>query len=158
MLLYGFLPLLLLEIAYTMPYKEIIRNIKPISLLAIASPVISAISIGAFLKIGAGWIGYDIPFLATLLFGAILSSTDPVTVLALFRKLGAPKKLTLLFEGESLFNDGASLAFFFLVLAWLTGEKAHTTFFEIFMESFGSGIILQSVLTFSSMIFAGILF
>lgn len=51
-----------------------------------------------------------------LLFGALISATDPVAVLALFKELGAPKRLTLIFEGESLFNDGTALALFLVVL------------------------------------------
>jgi len=49
------------------------------------------------------------------LFGAIVSATDPVAVLALFKEYGAPKRLSLLFEGESLFNDGTGLALFLVV-------------------------------------------
>lgn len=86
-LLYGFLPLLLLEIAYTMPYKELLRNIRPISLLAVVSPIISTVAIGILVKFAAGWMGYELPLLVTLLLGAIMSSTDPVTVLSIFRKM-----------------------------------------------------------------------
>lgn len=116
-LLFGFLPMLLLQIAHTMPYKDIIRNIRPIGILAIVSPIVSSLAIGFLLKFGIGLLGYDIPLFVALLFGTIMSSTDPVTVLSIFHKLGVPNRLVLLFEGESLFNDGASLALFFLVLS-----------------------------------------
>ncbi|HEV2460795.1 MAG TPA: cation:proton antiporter, partial [Ktedonobacterales bacterium] len=52
-----------------------------------------------------------------LLFGALISSTDPIAVVSLFRELGAPKRLALLVEGESLFNDGTAITLFQLVLA-----------------------------------------
>ena len=52
-----------------------------------------------------------------LLFGALISATDPVAVVALFRSLGAPRALTLLVEGESLFNDGTAIVVFNLMLA-----------------------------------------
>lgn len=87
LLLFGFLPMLLLQIAHTMPYKDIIRNIRPISLLAVVSPIISSITIGLLVKFGAGFLGYEIPFLIALIFGTIMSSTDPVTVLSIFHKL-----------------------------------------------------------------------
>lgn len=61
--------------------------------------------------------GIDIPLEVSFLFGALISATDPVAVLALFKELGAPKRLTLIFEGESLFNDGTALALFLVALA-----------------------------------------
>lgn len=54
LLLFGFLPMLLLQIAHTMPYKDIIRNIRPIGLLAIISPIISSVVIGFLIRFGAG--------------------------------------------------------------------------------------------------------
>lgn len=97
-LLYGLLPVLLMQIAYTMPYKDIIRNIRPIGLLAIVSPIISTSVVGGLFWIGARSLGFDIPPLVALLFGAIMSSTDPVTVLSIFQRIGAPRRLVLLFE------------------------------------------------------------
>jgi len=64
----------------------------------------------------AGLFGIEIPFIIALLFGSLISATDPVAVLALFKQFGAPRRLTLLFEGESLFNDGTALALFSVVL------------------------------------------
>lgn len=158
LLLFGFLPMLLLQIAHSMPYKDIIRNIRPIGLLAIVSPIISALVIGFLLKFGLGLLGYDIPLLVALLFGTVMSSTDPVTVLSIFHKLGVPKRLVLLFEGESLFNDGASLALFFLVLSWIVGTSAHVTVFDTAIRSvFGHNIAVESVLAFTSMIIGGML-
>lgn len=156
LLLFGFLPMLLLQIAHTMPYKDIIRNIRPIGILAIVSPIISSLAIGFLLKFGIGILGYDIPLLIALLFGTIMSSTDPVTVLSIFHKLGVPNRLVLLFEGESLFNDGASLALFFLVLSWIVGTTAHTTMFDgAILSVFGQNIVIESILTFTSMILGG---
>jgi CPA1 family monovalent cation:H+ antiporter len=158
LLLFGFLPMLLLQIAHTMPYKDIIRDIRPIGLLAIISPIISSLMIGIFIQQGAFWMGYHIPFLVALLFGTIMSSTDPVTVLSIFHKLGVPKRLVLLFEGESLFNDGASLALFFLVLSWIVGTNTHVTLFDTTINYiFGKNIIIESILTFVSMIVGGII-
>ena len=55
-----------------------------------------------------------------LAFGAMLSATDPVAVVALLRDLGAPKQLSLLIEGESLFNDGTAMAIFLVFLKLMT--------------------------------------
>ena len=61
-------------------------------------------------------LGFEIPFLVCLLFGALISSTDPVAVLSIFKTVGAPRRLALIFEGESMFNDGTSLALFLVIL------------------------------------------
>ena len=51
-----------------------------------------------------------------ILFGVIISSTDPVAVLSICKHLGTPSRLSLLFEGESLFNDGTAVALFLVIL------------------------------------------
>ena len=59
----------------------------------------------------------DVPFAAAIAFGALISATDPVAVIAFFRTLGVSKRLTVLVEGESLFNDGIAIVIFTLALA-----------------------------------------
>jgi NhaP-type Na+/H+ or K+/H+ antiporter len=76
----------------------------------VASLLISALFAAVGLKLCLGLVGFEVPFIVTLIFGALISATDPVAVLALFKEYGAPKRLSLIFEGESLFNDGTSLA------------------------------------------------
>ena len=56
-----------------------------------------------------------------LVFGAIISATDPIAVVAIFKNLGVPKRLTMLLEGESLLNDGTAIVFFTLSVALVTG-------------------------------------
>ena len=64
-------------------------------------------------------------------FGALIAATDPVAVVALFRRLGVPKRLQVLLEGESLFNDGTAIVLFSIMLAiagvTTHGESANTT-------------------------------
>lgn len=66
-----------------------------------------------FCCMGPGLSGH---WATALAFGAMLSATDPVAVVALLKELGAPKQLSLLIEGESLFNDGTAMAFFLVFL------------------------------------------
>src|SRR5690606_7591146 len=58
---------------------------------------------------------------AALVFGALISATDPVAVVAILREVGAPKRLGVLIEGESLFNDGTAIVVFSVLLATLQG-------------------------------------
>ena len=103
-ILFVFLPTLIFESAFSLDARQLRDNIKPILLLAIPGLLVSTILIGGIMHLLAG-----IPFPAALLLGAILSATDPVAVIALFKQLGAPKRLTILVEGESLFNDATAL-------------------------------------------------
>lgn len=98
-----------------------------------------------------------------LLFGALISATDPVAVLALFKELGAPKRLTLIFEGESLFNDGTALALFLVVLGIAVemsdgGGGAHQSLFAMATHAAHLGTVATGVLAFVSMIVFGIAF
>ncbi|MDD5769390.1 MAG: sodium:proton antiporter [Candidatus Gracilibacteria bacterium] len=145
-LFYVFLPILIFESAYNMNYRQILKNWKSISGLAIFGLLISAIIIGLLMYFIFPLIGFKIPFLVCLLFGSLISATDPVAVLSIFKSIGAPRRLTLIFEGESLFNDGTSLALFLVVLGIiLSGEMNIWTY----VEGFGS---------FSSMMIGGIIF
>lgn len=107
--------------------------------------------------------GIEIPVIVALLFGALISATDPVAVLALFKELGAPKRLTLIFEGESLFNDGTALALFLVVLGIAVemsggGGGAHQSLFAMATHAAHLGTVATGVLSFVSMIVFGIAF
>ena len=117
LLFFIFLPILIFESAFNMNIRKIAESIWSISSLAIVGLMISAFIIAITLYLLFPLIGIEVPFIVTLLFGAIISSTDPVAVLALFKTYGAPKRLSLIFEGESLFNDGTAVALFMVVLA-----------------------------------------
>ncbi len=104
-----------------MHIRRVLENVRGITLLAVVSLLISAMLIAVLLYLLFGWIGFPVPFVVTVLFGALISATDPVAVLALFKEYGAPKRLTLLFEGESIFNDGTAVALFLVVLGVAVG-------------------------------------
>lgn len=86
-LLYVFLPILLFESAYGIGYREFLKNVKSISLLAVISLMVSAAAVGFGLKWAFALMGIEVPLAATLLFGSLISATDPVAVLALFKEL-----------------------------------------------------------------------
>lgn len=145
LLFFIFLPTLLFESAYNISLRQLGKNIKSISAFAVFSLLISTFFIGYALHFCFKLIGFEIPLEVTLLFGALISSTDPVAVLALFKEYGAPKRLAFIFEGESIFNDGTSLAIFLVILE------------TIRFGFHGFSSITQGVFTFFTMIVGGIL-
>ena len=116
-----FLPPLLFEAAWNLEWKRLQQDWVPISMYAIVGVVISVVGMGVGLS---KWGGLSLPI--ALLIGASLSATDPVSVIALFRELGASKRLTLLMEGESLFNDGVAVVAFGLLVGLPMGGMPST--------------------------------
>lgn len=117
---YVFLPTLIFESAFTTNFKHFRRSLSAVVSLATVGMLISTFLVGwgmhAFL---------DMPWSVGLLFGALISATDPISVLSLFKKIGAPKRLSTIIEGESLFNDGTALVLFGIFLEFaLNSESA----------------------------------
>ncbi|MBZ0106610.1 MAG: sodium:proton antiporter [Sulfuricella denitrificans] len=146
LLFYIFLPILIFESAFNMNIRKIGENIGAISALAIVGLLVSAFFIAFAGYWGLKLIGFEAPFIIVLLFGALISATDPVAILALFKDFGAPRRLALIFEGESLFNDATSLALFLIVL-------------ESISAGFQGGASVQhGIFIFISMLFGGAVF
>src|SRR5262245_39385613 len=112
LILLVFLPVLLFEGAYHVRASRLWENALPIGLLAVPGLLIHAAATGAIIHLALG-----LPWAIALLFGALIAPTDPIAVIALFRSVGAPRRLTLVVEGESLFNDGAAIVLFQIILA-----------------------------------------
>jgi CPA1 family monovalent cation:H+ antiporter len=122
LLFYVFLPTLLFEAAYNIKIQKLVENFRSITLLAIGGLLISTTVIGFGFSFLLSLFGVEIPLIISFLFGAIISATDPVAVISLFKEYGAPKRLTLIFEGESLFNDGTAVALFTILLSVVANQ------------------------------------
>ena len=107
-----FLPGLLFEAGMNLHVRHLMRNLIPILLLAIPGVIIATLVTGFAVHWALG-----LPLIAALVFGVLIAATDPISVLALFKELGAPKRLNVLVEGESLFNDGTAVVLFQILLA-----------------------------------------
>jgi CPA1 family monovalent cation:H+ antiporter len=99
-----FLPALLFEATLHIEAATLRKTLLPIALLAIPGVLLTAAIVGALVHWG---VGFD--WSTALLFGAIVAATDPIAVLAIFKRLGVPHDLEVLVEGESLFNDGTAV-------------------------------------------------
>ncbi len=135
-----FLPALIFESALNINARHLMTDIgPPILLLAILGLLISTMLVGIFV-----WSVSDISLVACLLLGAIVSATDPVAIVAIFKNLGAPKRLTILVEGESLFNDATAIVLFTILVTILLGntEAGVISAAGKFLEVFFGGILV----------------
>jgi CPA1 family monovalent cation:H+ antiporter len=128
MLFYVFLPILIFESAYNVNLRDFYKSIVSITLLSTVGLIISAVIVAVLIMYGASLANLNLPLVMALLFGSIISATDPVAVLSIFKEIGVPRRLSLIFEGESLFNDGTAVAFFIVILSAATfGFKGWST-------------------------------
>lgn len=107
-----FVPPLVFEAAFHIDFHRLRESLLPILVLAVPGVLLTTFMVGGIVAAGTG-----LSLTSALVFGALISATDPVAVVALFKALGAPRKLTVLVEGESLFNDGTAIVVFNLMLA-----------------------------------------
>lgn len=125
-LLYAvFLPGLIFEAAYALEFRRFLEN--KWTILSLALPgLLVAIGVTALLLVQAmagSHVVEGFGFLSALVFASVIAATDPIAVVSLFKSLGAPKRLGVLVEGESLLNDGTAAVFFLLVLDVATGGE-----------------------------------
>jgi len=107
-----FVPPLIFEAAFHLNFSDLRRSLPAILVLAVPGVILTMFVVG-----GALVFGVHLSLPVALVFGALISATDPVAVVSLFRLLGVPKPLAVLVEGESMFNDGTALVLFNLMLA-----------------------------------------
>ena len=137
--IYIFLPLLLFQSALTINVQRILEDAAPILFLAVVAVLVETFVIG----VGLSWVA-PVSIVVCLLLGSIVSTTDPVAVIGIFRDLGAPSRLTRLLEGESLLNDAAAITLFTVLLDILiAGHSAGAgAMVLIFLRNFVGGLIL----------------
>ena len=115
------LPALVFEAAYQTDFDHLRRTGGGIALLAIPGVLVSAGVVALVLHLATG-----MQIENAFVIGAMVSATDPVAVIATFRRLGTPPALTTLVEGESLFNDGTAIVVFTIALRAVEGQVSIT--------------------------------
>lgn len=125
----------------------------PILTYASVSVVLSAFIIAGLFYAVAPMLGIQIPFIYCLLFGTLISPTDPIVVLGILKEAKVPKMIETKITGESLFNDGVAVVMFAVVLKMATDTTFDASFASIsklFLLEAGGGILLGALLGFTA--------
>ena len=144
LIFFVFLPPLLFQGAFHMELNSLLKQFWPIVCFAVPGVIVSTLVVGGVV----GWLGGISSMMVAILFGALISPTDPVSVLALFKQVGAPEDLKTLIEGESLFNDATGVVLFTILLKVVLGGQQFgfgQAAYEFVKVSFG-GIVMGAVL------------
>ncbi len=142
-LLHGMLGFLLFAGALHVDLDDLRTHRWPIAVLATIGVLISTAVVGCLTWLAVWAMGMPLRLIDCLLFGALISPTDPIAVLALLRRLGMPRMLETQIAGESLFNDGIGVAVFTGLLEVATGDRelAAGSFLELFLREAVGGAL-----------------
>ena len=149
LILFVFLPPLLFEGAIHFEITDLKRNLKTIGSLALPGLLLTGFLAGAAVQKITG-----LPFTIALLVGIMVTPTDPISVLALFKKLGVPKRLSMIVEGESVFNDGTGIVLYSVLLGIITsGTLNVSASILLFLKVVIGGLLVGLVLGYIAYLF-----
>jgi monovalent cation:H+ antiporter, CPA1 family len=137
--IYVFLPLLVFEAGIVTDVRRTLQDAAPILLLAIVATLITTAVIGVAL-----WPIAGVSLVVCLLLGAVVATTDPAAVIAIFRDVGAPARLTRLVEGEALLNDAAAISLFAVLLGMIVSAREPdigSGLSKFFLSFIGGGVL-----------------
>ena len=142
LILHGMLPLLLFAGAFLLDLEELAKEKLTVSLLAVIGTVLSMFAVAGIMHIipalGISW-------LQCLIFGALISPTDPIAVLELLRRVGVPKSIHAQLAGESLFNDGIGAVLFLTMIEVARGQSPTAFHVAEFLLLKAGGAILVGI-------------
>jgi len=143
-LLHGMLGFLLFAGALHVNINDLRQQYRVILGLATGGVVISTFLVAALSWTVLNFLGLNLSWIYCLLFGALISPTDPIAVLGILKKTGTPKSLEIKIVGESLFNDGVGVVIFLIILE--VADSSHAVgFLSVFLlfirEAIGGGLL-----------------
>lgn len=121
----------------------------PVMMFSTVGVIISTIIVGTLMYFTFILLGVKIPFIECLVFGALISPTDPIAVIAILKKAGIRKSLEIKVAGESLFNDGVAVVLFAVLLQLAQGSSVDLTFLHVsglFLQEAGGGLVVGLLL------------
>lgn len=147
-LLHGMLSFLLFAGALRIDLEELKSVAWPVSILATAGVVIATFVTGTLIWYAAALIGLNMPYIYALLFGALISPTDPISVLSILKDAGIPRTIYVKIGGESLLNDGIGVVVFLTILSLATSttQPTFTDVSLLLVREVAGGIILGLLL------------
>lgn len=152
LLMNGLLSFLLFAGSLHVDLDRLLERRWTILLLATLGTLVSTFLIGAATWLVTGLIGVDLPFTFALVFGALISPTDPVAVLSILREVKSPPELEALVTGESLFNDGVGVVLYAITLGLAVGatEVTPVHIATLFAEEALGGLLWGAALGFAA--------
>ncbi|HEB67983.1 MAG TPA: sodium:proton antiporter [Desulfobulbus sp.] len=147
-LMHGMLGFLLFAGALHVNFDDLLLRKWIISLLATFGVLLSTLLVGGMTWLCLHLLGLDLSLLYCLLFGALISPTDPIAVLGIMKKIGASKELETTITGESLFNDGMGVVVFLSLFSLLQtgGSPDYGEIGKILLIEVGGGILFGAAL------------
>lgn len=148
LLMNGMLSFLLFAGALNVCIDQLLKEKWEVLILAIGGTIISTFIVGGLTFYLLMWVGQPLAFVYCLLFGALISPTDPIAVLAVFKKLNAPKSLDTRLAGESLFNDGVGIVLFVTIyeIAFNQHSATVSAVTGLFLQQALGGIVYGALL------------
>lgn len=143
LILRGILSVLLFAGAFLLDIESLFKENLSIAVLSVAGTVASTLATAGLLYVALPLLGIHGPFIDCLLFGALISPTDPIAVLEMLKRVGAPTFIQAQLAGESLFNDGIGAVIFLALLEATRGTAPTTThFLTLLTVEAGGGLAL----------------
>lgn len=145
------LPPLIFEAAFNLDWSQLRKDLPLTLVLATIGVILSAAVTTVGMHLAVGW-----PWISALLFGALISATDPVAVIATFRDARAHGRLLLLVESESLFNDGTAAVLFAICATVATGADPSTGRVLLdFLLTLGGSLVCGALVALGALLLAG---
>lgn len=147
LLMQGMLSLLLFAGALHVDLSQLRAYRWQVASLAVIGTTLSTLFIGFGLWQLLSWTNLDLPLSYCLVFGALISPTDPIAVMGILKSAGAPSNVELVISGESLFNDGVAVVLFSLILAMIASGEAPSVnaASQLLLEEAGGGALLGAI-------------
>jgi len=147
-LMEGMLSLLLFAGALHVNLSELKAYRLPVAALAVLGTLLSTLLVGFGMYLALPLAGIELPLIYCLIFGAVISPTDPIAVMGILKSARAPKALELVIVGESLFNDGVAVVIFSLLMGMMASGLAPTLgeSLDLLVHEAGGGLLFGLVL------------